>query len=172
MQTLSIPHPPSTRFNEDVDLPPAKRLRRLDSEDASLINETSDEWEGQSASSPGYPERRRPSSEAENDEDLRSTQSTELESALPQVRTDKEAIAEYETSRAAGSTDLGDLYDRLGQRKWIQGKSSIYVDAFNLALETVLDDEAHLFDEAESRVFEEWRMLSYEAQYLYAPSCE
>ena len=37
---------------------------------------------------------------------------------------------------------------------------------FNLALDTVLDEESHLFDEAEKAVFEQWRALNYEAQYL------
>lgn len=50
--------------------------------------------------------------------------------------------------------------------EWGRGKSSIYVDAFNLALETVLAEEAHLFDEAEMEVFRQWRNLAYEAQYL------
>ncbi|KAH7364599.1 VRR-NUC domain-containing protein [Rhexocercosporidium sp. MPI-PUGE-AT-0058] len=59
------------------------------------------------------------------------------------------------------------LKSRLTQRTWIKGKSSIYVDAFNLALETVLKDEGHLFDEKEMEVFELWRQLDYEAQYLY-----
>lgn len=109
------------------------------------------------------------SDEESGNEDLEeqepsSTQRTDLEQALPPIATDKEAIAEYETLRA--QEDTSNLQDRLGTRKWVQGKSSIYVDAFNLALETVLDEESHLFDEAETRVFEEWRALSYEAQYL------
>lgn len=41
------------------------------------------------------------------------------------------------------------------------------MDAFNLALDTVLEDEAHLFDSKEMVVFEQWRTLDYEAQYLY-----
>lgn len=41
------------------------------------------------------------------------------------------------------------------------------MDAFNLALDTVLEEESHLFDEAETKVFEDWKALSYEAQYLY-----
>ena len=59
-----------------------------------------------------------------------------------------------------------DLKSRLNQRSWAKGKSSIYVDAFNLALETVLEDEGHLFDEKEMEVFTQWRGLEYEAQYL------
>ena len=64
-----------------------------------------------------------------------------------------------------------DLKERLHQRTWTKGKSSIYVDAFNLALETVLEDEGHLFDEKEMEVFHQWRALDYEAQYLWVKHC-
>lgn len=96
-----------------------------------------------------------------------------LESSLPAV-SDKEAIEEYEAMRAsqiakptesADDTEI-DASSRMENRQWIRGKSSIYVDAFNLALDTVLEEEAHLFDEKEKYVFEQWRALSYEAQYL------
>jgi Fanconi-associated nuclease 1 len=50
---------------------------------------------------------------------------------------------------------------------FVRYKSSIYVDAFNLALDTVLDEESHLFDEKEMDVFRQWRELDYEAQYLW-----
>lgn len=53
----------------------------------------------------------------------------------------------------------------------IEGKplyrSSIYVDAFNIALDTVLEQEEHLFNEKEKAVFAAWRGLHYEAQYLW-----
>jgi fanconi-associated nuclease 1 len=88
-----------------------------------------------------------------------------LESALPPVKTDKKAIEEYEAMRAAEDVPE-DLKARLSQRSWTKGKSSIYVDAFNLALETVLEDERHLFDEKEIEVFSQWKGLEYEAQYL------
>jgi fanconi-associated nuclease 1 len=91
---------------------------------------------------------------------------TELESALAPVKTDKEAITEYELMRAAGEIIPINLQARLDTRNWIKGRSSIYVDAFNLALETVLEDEAHLFDEVEIEVFNQWKALSYDAQYL------
>ena len=84
---------------------------------------------------------------------------TDLERTMPPVKTDKEAIEEYESMRAQ---------DRMNSRKWTKGKTSIYVDAFNLALDTVLDEEGNLFEEAEMSVFENWRGLPYEAQYLYA----
>lgn len=116
-----------------------------------------------------------PDSDAESeDEDIKadeppSTQPTDIEQALPPIKTDREAIAEYEALRAAESAS--ELQGRLGSRKWVEGKSSIYVDAFNLALETVLEEESHLFDDAENQVFEDWRALSYEAQYLYEQIC-
>lgn len=46
-------------------------------------------------------------------------------------------------------------------------RSSIYVDAFNIALDTVLEQEEHLFNEKEKAVFAAWRGLDYEAQYLW-----
>lgn len=45
--------------------------------------------------------------------------------------------------------------------------SSIYVDAFNLALNTVLQDELHLFSYAEQEIFAKYRSLEYEPQFLY-----
>jgi Fanconi-associated nuclease 1 len=44
--------------------------------------------------------------------------------------------------------------------------SSIYVDAFNLALDTVLKEEAYLFSEEEAEIFAKYRSLDYEAQHL------
>jgi Fanconi-associated nuclease 1 len=92
---------------------------------------------------------------------------TDFENTLPAVATDQEAIEEYEALRAS-QTSAGDdsVAARIDNRQWIRGRSSIYVDAFNLALDTVLQDEDHLFDDKEKCVFEEWRALTYEAQYL------
>ncbi|KAI5786462.1 coiled-coil domain-containing protein MTMR15 [Peziza echinospora] len=45
--------------------------------------------------------------------------------------------------------------------------SSLYTDAFELALDTVLAEESHLFDEAEAEIFQRFRSLPYEARYLY-----
>lgn len=169
-----VRHSPSTNYDDDFETPTAKRLKRLDSTDSSLSRrEDSDlENEGRTTAilrTPVRPSQEIPDSEAESDEDDNvsrdGNQKTELESALPPVKIDTEAIAEYEATRAAEAQSL-DLNGRLGQRKWVPGKSSIYVDAFNLALETVLEDESHLFDEAEMAVFEQWRDMSYEGQYL------
>ncbi|KAL8898846.1 MAG: hypothetical protein Q9207_006500, partial [Kuettlingeria erythrocarpa] len=162
-----IAHPPSTNFEEGFDLPAAKRVKRLDSIDTSPSPALSDEESFNVSPRTRFRRKEIADSEAESDDEVRipHASQTELESALPPVKTDKEAIAEYEATRAA---EAGlDLQGRLGQRQWVPGKSSIYVDAFNLALETVLDEESHLFDEAEMAVFQRWREMSYEGQYLY-----
>ena len=90
---------------------------------------------------------------------------TDLESALPPVKSDAEAIEEYEAFKASES-GREEAEERLKARNWVRGTSSLYVDAFNLALDTVLDEESHLFDDAEMEVFRLWRSLPYEAQYL------
>ncbi|KAL8784222.1 MAG: hypothetical protein Q9213_004114 [Squamulea squamosa] len=160
-----IAHPPSTKFDEDFEIPAAKRLRRFDSTDSHSLLHQEESYDD--SPKPNFRRIGVADSEAESDDDegIPRASQTALENALPPVKTDKEAIAEYEATRAA-EVDL-DFKDRLGQRKWVQGKSSIYVDAFFLALETVLDEESHLFDEAELAVFQKWRDLSYEGQYLY-----
>ncbi|KAI5366455.1 putative tRNA endonuclease-like domain superfamily, VRR-NUC domain, fanconi-associated nuclease 1 [Septoria linicola] len=149
-----IPHPKSTKYDDEDEFPspPAKRLKTSskklsrcgkrdeipDSEEGSDVEEFIQE-----------PKRK-----------------TDLESALPQIDTDEDAIEAYEASKAAEQAESG-LQERLEGRKWTRGKTSIYVDAFTLALETVLEEESHLFDEAEHVVFKQWRELSYEGQYLY-----
>ena len=169
-----IRHPPSTNYDDDFKTPTAKRLKRLDSTDSSPSRRQDSDPEDEGRTTPiqrtlARSSREIPDSEAESDDDDNfvhdENRKTELESALPPVKTDKEAIAEYEATRAAEAESL-DLNGRLGQRKWVAGKSSIYVDAFNLALDTVLEDESHLFDEAEMAVFAHWREMSYEGQYL------
>lgn len=168
-----VPHPPSTNFDDNFPLPAAKRIRRSDSdESASSVNPLRDGLTSDSENDGSVVHLRReiPDSDEEPDSDNDTNvpvTKTGLESALPAVKTDKQAIQDYEAARAAESTDLA-LQDRLSQRKWIPGKGSIYVDAFNLALETVLEDEAHLFDEGEMTIFDNWRNLTYEGQYLYA----
>lgn len=99
---------------------------------------------------------------------------TAIESSLPEVKSEREALEEYENFRASqgdgdgdGDKDAASAASRLDSRKWIRGKTSLYVDAFNLALDTVLDEESHLFDEKEMHIFDQWNKLSYEAQFLY-----
>ncbi|KAI1266869.1 VRR-NUC domain-containing protein [Xylariaceae sp. FL1019] len=103
---------------------------------------------------------------SENEDD-HPARPTAIESSLPEIKSDEDAIEEYETFRASQGESDQSAATRLDSRKWVRGKSSLYVDAFNLALDTVLDEESHLFDERESRIFEQWRALDYEAQFLY-----
>ncbi|KAL2153882.1 hypothetical protein VTH82DRAFT_2558 [Thermothelomyces myriococcoides] len=93
---------------------------------------------------------------------------TAFESVLPAVASDEKAIQEYEALCASQSSrnDAEVVSSKTDIPKWVRGRSSIYVDAFNLALDTVLEDESHLFDTKERTVFEHWRSLGYEAQYL------
>ncbi|TVY30474.1 Fanconi-associated nuclease 1-like protein [Lachnellula hyalina] len=164
-----IPHPASTNFDADNLSPPAKRLKTRESTDREDSHDASGD-----ESIPHTPDNctyrdEIPDSDDENgfgDEGSTGHRPTELESALPPVKTDKEAINEYEAMRAGDEVSY-DLKSRLSQRAWTRGKSSIYVDAFNLALDTVLEDEGHLFDEKEMKVLSQWRELEYEAQYLY-----
>jgi fanconi-associated nuclease 1 len=163
-----IPHPATTNFLDEI-LPPAKRLKTV----ASTDGEDSRDVSGDETLivTPNSLRDEIPDSEEEeeggtaDDEPFLPQRLTELESAMLAVKNDKEAIQEYEAMRAAG--DIPDeLKSRIQQRSWTKGKSSIYVDAFNLALDTVLEDEGHLFDEKEMEVFSQWRSLEYEAQYL------
>lgn len=161
-----VPHPKSTRFDagendHEFHTPPAKRLK----------TGTRDH----TYKTPSKLRKHRdvvPDSDADSDneeflEEAPSSKRTDLESSLPPIQTDKEAIAAYEASKAAEWAEQENLKARLDGRKWTRGKSSIYVDAFNLALDTVLEDESHLFDDAEHAVFRHWRDLDYETQYLY-----
>lgn len=92
---------------------------------------------------------------------------TDLETSLPTVQTDEDAIREYETLKSEKDEESEPgLHARLRDGVWQKGKSSIYVDAFNLALETVLDEESHLFNGSEMEVFRQWKELPYESQYL------
>lgn len=92
---------------------------------------------------------------------------TDLETSLPAIKSEEDAIEGYEALKTEGDETEPKLHVRLRDGVWQKGKSSIYVDAFNLALETVLEDESHLFHEAEMEVFKQWKELSYESQYLY-----
>ncbi|KAF5875416.1 putative coiled-coil domain-containing protein mtmr15 protein [Botrytis fragariae] len=162
---------------KDKLLPPSKRLKTAESIDGDDLSSRcpSDEDESlplspRSRSPIQFRSTEIPDSEDEGEDEadqIVAPRVTELESALPPVVINKTAIAEYEAMRAENENLPDDLKARLTGRTWERGKSSIYSDAFNLALETVLEDEGHLFDEKEMEVFKQWRELDYEAQYLY-----
>ena len=155
----------SMKKHQEIGQRPAKRAKRSQSDDDAHGESLSDS----TPSSPKTRPRRIPDSDVDSDDEIldepTSSQRTDLESALPVIKDDKKAIEEYEAQKVTDSADL-DLRDRLSKAEWVKGRTSIYVDAFNLALTTVLEEESHLFDAAEMKVFEEWKALSYEAQYL------
>jgi len=162
-----IQHPTSTRFNDD--LPPAKRSKPSESNDGDEEDSYNLSGDDRIPFTPIRIKDEIPASDTDInsvEEEKPPSRPTDLESALPIVKTDKEAIAEYEAMKAAEQADSGDSQNRFKERSWTRGKSSIYVDAFNLALETVLEDEGHLFNEKEIELFNQWRNLDYEAQYL------
>jgi Fanconi-associated nuclease 1 len=133
-----------------IDTPPLKprpNLKRDDTSDSHADDDTAEKSET---------------------EDTQLSRPTAIESSLPEIKPDKQAIEEYQNFKASQGDDTGTASSRLDSRKWVRGKSSLYVDAFNLALDTVLEEESHLFDEKEQHIFKEWRSLSYEAQFLYA----
>ncbi|KAK1777317.1 VRR-NUC domain-containing protein [Copromyces sp. CBS 386.78] len=173
-----------TNTNKKPDTPPTKKRRidqvrqkdeTEDDDDSSALKNGEDEDSFLSAHSRDSPLVRDGKTASVDVEDGDATDNapaahhhTALEDSLPEVKVDDDIIEEYENLK---SSQVGDgevsAEARLKTRKWVRGQSSIYVDAFNLALDTVLQDEAHLFDEKKNCVFDNWRALSYEAQYLY-----
>ena len=162
-----IPHPQSTKFHDSEDFPTSspKRLKTLKHVKAESDLDLEDEAPDSLKHTPRWRQRAEisDSEDGEGDEQARSSQ-TQLETALPDVKTDAEAIEAYEAYKAGKAETL---QSRIDKQSWTKGRSSIYVDAFNLALDTVLEEEGHLFDEAEKSLFEQWGALSYESQYLY-----
>ncbi|KAA8912775.1 VRR-NUC domain-containing protein [Sphaerosporella brunnea] len=93
----------------------------------------------------------------------------------PSPATASETAPSLEIPVASSDTDSDDSaavrkYENQRKRSLETGTftSSIYVDAFNLTLDTVLREEAYLFTEEEAAVFARYRQsLGYEAQHLY-----
>jgi Fanconi-associated nuclease 1 len=103
-----------------------------------------------------------------DDKDQRRTKErvTDFENALPPTEASQEAIEEYETLKSSQSNAGEEIPSKKIAPLWIKGRSSIYVDAFNLTLDTVLDEESSLFSSRELEIFDQWKNLNYEAQYL------
>ncbi|KAL7792972.1 VRR-NUC domain-containing protein [Trichoderma ceciliae] len=141
---------------------PSKRLKK--DEDTDL------ESEEPSEPSAEYELREFASAETSSDErDPRRAKErvTDFENALPPTEADQEAIAEYETLKSSQSNAGEENAEKKTAPLCVNGRSSIYVDAFNLALDTVLEEESSLFSYRETEIFNQWRNLDYEAQYLY-----
>ncbi|KAM3511196.1 hypothetical protein MY11210_005132 [Beauveria gryllotalpidicola] len=144
----------------ETDAPPLKRLKRdegnlLDSEESeqSVLDDDEKQLIEENGWTPAG---------ARN----QTKRSTDVENALPVTQPDEaafEAYEQYKSSQASMKDEAPDYKKPL----WMKGRSSLYVDAFNLALDTVLEDESRLFDKRELSVFSQWKSLDYEAQYLY-----
>jgi Fanconi-associated nuclease 1 len=151
---------------------PAKRVKACNNENTSSIyaNSKNPFLRVSGSSSLQIEDNSLPGVESHSDEGLSvlDAQPTELESTFPQVDVSSKAVSEYESSFIP--TDAVDIpvgfKERLKIRKWARGRGSIYVDAFNLALSTVLEEEGHLFVDFEKAIFDQWYQLDYEAQYL------
>lgn len=91
---------------------------------------------------------------------------TDFENALPPTEASQEAIEEYETLKSSQGNTGEQIQTKKIAPLWIKGRSSIYVDAFNLTLDTVLEEESSLFSSKELEIFDQWKSLNYEAQYL------
>ncbi|RYO74839.1 hypothetical protein DL764_010722 [Monosporascus ibericus] len=158
---------------QNADEPPAKRTKR---EEDSDDNNASDEPSSNSRSL-GQTRTIQSDDKVASDSDFESSADESfgprppaIESSLPDVKLDKEALEEYEVFKSSqgdqGNNTAETAESRLESRKWVRGETSIYVDAFNLALSTVLDEESHLFDEKERSIFVQWNSLGFEAQFL------
>ncbi|CAM1506643.1 Fc.00g062840.m01.CDS01 [Cosmosporella sp. VM-42] len=150
---------PANATNRPNHERPSKRVKREETKDSDSDHSEESSFEhGQEVK----PTNELRFSDEEQDDDRHRV--TEFESALPPTQVDKKAIEEYEAMK---SSQLSAAEDSKTEKPQTLYRSSIYVDAFNLALDTVLEEESHLFDEKEMEVFRQWRELDYEAQYLY-----
>lgn len=101
----------------------------------------------------------------EKDQHRTKERVTDFENAMPPTEASQEAIEEYETLKSSQNNDEEPPNKKIAPL-WIKGRSSIYVDAFNLTLDTVLEEESSLFSIKELDIFNQWKNLNYEAQYL------
>lgn len=137
--------------------PPVKRIR---------VDSQLDEADQSDDSSAAEPQRWKATDE-DGEAQRNGRRPTGVENALPPAEFEEDAIQEYETFKLSQNSDHQN--DATGKERpaWVRGQSSIYVDAFNLALDTVLAEESSLFDEKELDVFRQWKGLPYESQFLY-----
>lgn len=141
------------------DSDPEKPRKRLKRETPREAEESSSE-EGSARKAQDY------ASAGDEEQTRQSHRITDVETVLPPTQTNDEAIEEYELAKSSQTRSRERSTDEATPGPWTKGKSSIYVDAFNLALDTVLEEESHLFDEREAEVFRQWKSMSYESQFL------
>jgi fanconi-associated nuclease 1 len=159
--TISQPRGDNVVFSgTSISERPVKRQRKDEIPDSA-----SEDLEGFSTSHDEEPAQYR-AEQSDDERQKHPAKPTDIENALPPSQSEKDAIQEYEEFKlsqeaAAEGTESGKT-----RKLWMKGRSSIYVDAFNLALDTVLEEEAHLFDKREKEIFSQWKALDYQSQYL------
>ncbi|KAM6537027.1 hypothetical protein FALCPG4_002986 [Fusarium falciforme] len=150
-----------TPLNEPDQSRPLKRAKReIPDSDSDQSHHSQDEIISRKMSTNKDPARGK-------DQDVDGPQPTDLENAMAPTDGGTKAIEEYEAIKSSQASAEDEDTNEKAQPLWVKGRSSIYLDAFNLALDTVLEEESHLFDDKENEVFRQWRGLDYEAQYLY-----
>ena len=156
-------HDLSPSVREEADERPSKRIKRDEIQDSQSDDPDESAAEESRELRPIDPD---DADDALEDPTSRVGRLTDVENVLPPTQMDEGAVAEYEALRSSQIKGSDDDKTEDTSSKWAKGRSSIYVDAFNLALDTVLEEEAHLFNDKEMDIFRQWRDLNYEAQYL------
>lgn len=159
-----LPKPKNGRHDKklvgEADEPPSKKLKshEIPDSEAESSDDSSLEDSKQSLKI----------DHAAHDEDAEQQsrpRPTDVENVLPATQDEEEAIKEYQNLKLSQASSQ-DGTEAKAPPLWVKGRSSIYVDAFLVALDTVLEDESHLFDEREKEIFRQWKGLDYSSQYL------
>ncbi|RPA71367.1 hypothetical protein BJ508DRAFT_419942 [Ascobolus immersus RN42] len=121
---------------------------------------------------PQTPPAKRPrlsgSKAAKTPSSVTKTESSLKEEDAPQLDTPEREGGLSAVMPTISENDIDKEEEDDPEKPWVPGEhKSVYVQAFDLALDTVLEHESHLFSEEEMEIFGKYRSLSYEAQYLY-----
>ncbi|KAI8676806.1 hypothetical protein LRP88_10177 [Fusarium phalaenopsidis] len=157
---LSTPARPTPLNEPDQDRPSKRAKRGIADSDSDQSHHSQDEILSRKRSTSKDPAK-------DKDQDVDGPRPTDFENAMAPTDGGTKAIEEYEAIKSSQASAEDEGTTEKAQPLWVKGRSSIYLDAFNLALDTVLEEESHLFDDKENEVFRQWRALDYEAQYLY-----
>ncbi|KAI8671123.1 Fanconi-associated nuclease [Fusarium keratoplasticum] len=157
---LGTPARPTPLNEPDQDRPSKRAKREIPDSDSDQSHHSQDEIISTKNFAGKDPARGK-------DQDVGGPQPTDFENVMAPTDGGTKAIEEYEAIKSSQASAEDEDTNEKAQPLWVKGRSSIYLDAFNLALDTVLEEESHLFDDKENEVFRQWRGLDYEAQYLY-----
>ncbi|KAL2694245.1 hypothetical protein Neosp_000820 [[Neocosmospora] mangrovei] len=156
---LSTPARPTPLNEPDQDRPSKRAKREIPDSESDQSHHSQDEIIPRKKSTNKDPAK-------DKDQDVDGPRPTDFENAMAPTDGGTKAIEEYEAIKSSQASAEDEDATEKAQPRWVKGRSSIYSDAFNLALDTVLEEESHLFDDKENEVFRQWRALDYEAQYL------